>query len=83
MDAEFGRDGTCGAVTAALEARILGSAVALAGCTLPEGGPEESQARVRLRAARCLARLSAGLLAMNAAGRAAGTVGAPVREGGG
>jgi hypothetical protein len=86
VDAEFGRDGTCGAVTAALEARILGSAVALAGCTLPEGGAEESQARVRLRAARCLARLSAGLLAMNAAaavGDGGGPPGAAACPGGG
>ena len=65
VDAEFGRDATAEAVTAALEARILGSAVALAGCTLPEG--IEGQAQVRLRAARCLARLAAGLMAMNAA----------------
>jgi hypothetical protein len=67
VDVEFGRDATCEAVTAALEARILGSAVALAGCTLPEGAEGGGQAQVRLRAARCLARLSAGLLAMNAA----------------
>jgi hypothetical protein len=49
-------------------ARILGTAVTLAGCTLPEG--VDGQAAVRLRAARCLAKLSAGLMAMNAAGGA-------------
>ena len=65
VDREFGRDGSAGAVTAALEARILGTAVTLAGCTLPEG--VDGQAAVRLRAARCLAKLSAGLMAMNAA----------------
>ena len=53
-------------MTAALEARILGTAVTLAGCTLPEG--VDGQAAVRLRAARCLAKLSAGLMLMNAAG---------------
>lgn len=69
IDAEFGRDATCEAVTAALEARLLGTAITLAGCTLPEG--VEGQAAVRLRAARCLARLAAGLMTMNAAGMAA------------
>jgi hypothetical protein len=66
MDREFGRDAEAGAVVGALEARILGSAITLAGCTLPEG--VEGQPAVRLRAARVLARLAAGLLAMNAAG---------------
>jgi hypothetical protein len=66
VDREFGRDVPAGAVTAALESRILGTAIALAGCTLPEG--VDGQAAVRLRAARCLARLAAGLMAMNAAG---------------
>lgn len=66
VDAEFGRDATCAAVTGALEARLLGTAIQLAGCTPPEG--VQGQAVVRLRAARCLARLAAGLLAMNVAG---------------
>ncbi|MDO9706800.1 hypothetical protein [Paracraurococcus lichenis] len=66
VDAEFGRDATCEAVTGALEARLIGTAIQLAGCTLPEG--VQGQAVVRLRAARCLARLAAGLLAMNVAG---------------
>jgi hypothetical protein len=73
VDREFGRDGSAGAVTAALEARILGTAVTLAGCTLPEG--VDGQAAVRLRAARCLAKLSAGLMLMNAAGGGAAAVG--------
>ena len=66
VDREFGRDAAAGAVGGALEARILGTAVTLAGCTLPEG--VDGQAAVRLRAARCLAKLSAGLMLMNAAG---------------
>jgi hypothetical protein len=66
VDREFGRDAPAEAVTAALEARILGTAVTLAGCTLPEG--VDGQAAVRLRAARCLAKLSAGLMLMNVAG---------------
>jgi len=74
VDREFGRDAAAEAVTAALEARILGTAVTLAGCTLPEG--VDGQAAVRLRGARCLARLAAGLMAMNAAGGA--TAGLPV-----
>ncbi|MBD0272831.1 MAG: hypothetical protein ICV73_12985, partial [Acetobacteraceae bacterium] len=69
VDREFGRDAAAGAVGGALEARILGTALTLAGCTLPEG--VDGQAAVRLRAARCLAKLSAGLMAMNAAGGAA------------
>jgi hypothetical protein len=69
VDREFGRDATAEAVTAALEARVLGTALTLAGCTLPEGA--DGQAAVRLRAARCLAKLAAGLVAMNAAGGAA------------
>jgi len=72
VDREFGRDAPAEAVTAALEARVLGTAVTLAGCTLPEG--VDGQAAVRLRAARCLARLAAGLMAMNAAGGAASGV---------
>lgn len=75
IDREFGRDATPEAVTAALEARILGTAITLAGCTLPEG--VEGQAAVRLRAARCLARLAAGLMAMNAVGGAASGLAAP------
>jgi hypothetical protein len=67
VDREFGRDASAGAVTAALESRILGTALTLAGCTLPEA--LDGQAAVRLRAARCLAKLAAGLMAMNAAGR--------------
>jgi hypothetical protein len=66
VDGEFGRDVPAEAVTAALEARILGTAITLAGCTLPEG--MDGQAAVRLRAARCLTKLAAGLVAMNAAG---------------
>jgi hypothetical protein len=85
VDVEFGRDATCEAVAAALEARILGSAIALAGCTLPEG-VDCGQPQVRLRAARCLARLSAGLMAMNAAaaaGDGGGPPGAAASPGGG
>jgi hypothetical protein len=67
-DREFGQDARAEAITAALEARILGTAITLAGCTLPEG--QDGQAMVRLRAARCLTRLAAGLMAMNAAGSA-------------
>jgi len=85
VDGEFGRDVPAEAVTAALEARILGTAITLAGCTLPEG--MDGQAAVRLRAARCLTKLAAGLVAMNAAGGGAapGLVsaapgGAPGRE---
>jgi hypothetical protein len=66
VDREFGRDASAEILNAALEARILGTAITLAGCTLPEG--VDGQAAVRLRAARCLARLAAGLMAMNAAG---------------
>ena len=74
VDGELGRDASAEAVTSALEARILGTAITLAGCTLPEG--VDGQAAVRLRAARCLAKLSAGLVAMNAAGGTAATSGA-------
>jgi hypothetical protein len=65
IDQEYGRDASAEPVTAALEARILGTAITLAGCTLPEG--MDGQMAVRLRAARCLAKLAAGLMAMNAA----------------
>jgi hypothetical protein len=68
VDAEFGRDAEPGAPVGALEARILGTAITLAGCTLPEGAG--SQAAVRQRAARWLVRLAAGLVALNAAGAA-------------
>jgi hypothetical protein len=68
LDAEFGRDADATTLTGALEARILGSAITLAGCTLPEG--VEGQAAVRLRAARSLVRLAAGLVALNAVGGA-------------
>jgi hypothetical protein len=67
IDLAFGRNATVETVTAALEARILGAAITLAGCTLPEG--VDGQVAVRLRAARCLTRLAAGLLVLNAAGR--------------
>jgi hypothetical protein len=72
VDRRFGRDAVADDVIAALEARLLGTAITLAGCTLPEG--VEGQAAVRLRAARCLARLAAGLLAMDA------TAAAPIRD---
>ena len=81
VDREFGRDASADAVAAALEARILGTAVTLAGCTLPEG--VDGQAAVRLRAARCLAKLSAGLMAMNAASGAAPGLPAAVPGGAG
>jgi hypothetical protein len=66
VDAAFGQDASPEAIIAALEARIVGTSITLAGCTLPEGVSE--QAAVRLRAARYLTRLAAGLLVMNAAG---------------
>lgn len=66
IDREFARAADAGAITSALEARILGTAITLAGCTLPEGS--DGQPAVRLRAARALVRLAAGLMAMNAAG---------------
>ena len=50
VDREFGRDADADAVTGALEARILGTAITLAGCTLPDG--VQGQGAVRLRAAR-------------------------------
>lgn len=65
IDEEFGRDASPEVLAGAMEARILGTAITLAGCTLPEGAA--GQAEVRLRAARCLAKLSAGLLALNVA----------------
>jgi hypothetical protein len=68
IDREFARDATPEAITGALEARILGTAITLAGCTLPEG--VDGQHAVRLRAARVLARLATGLMAMNASGSA-------------
>ncbi|WP_137178152.1 hypothetical protein [Roseomonas sp. AR75] len=66
LDSEFGRAADAATLTAALEARILGAAITLAGCTLPEG--VEGQAAIRLRAARSLVRLAAGLVALNAVG---------------
>jgi hypothetical protein len=66
LDAEFGRSADPAKLTGALEARILGSAITLAGCTLPDG--VEGQSAVRLRAARSLVRLAAGLVALNAVG---------------
>ncbi len=80
VDGEFGRDASAEAMTAALEARILGTAITLAGCTLREG--VDGQAAVRLRAARCLTKLAAGLMAMNAAGSGA-TPGLPAAAPGG
>ena len=75
IDAEFGRGAEGEVLAAALEARIVGTAITLAGCTLPEAaGPQGAgagdQAAVRLRAARYLTRLAAGLMTMNAAGPA-------------
>jgi|GEM_PF-2650544 len=80
VDREFGRESPPEAMEAALEARVLGSAITLAGCTLPEGAPGEGrpgQDAVRLRAARRLVRLAAGLVAMNAAGGAGVSEGPP------
>ncbi|MBL6077107.1 hypothetical protein JMJ56_03750 [Belnapia sp. T18] len=71
IDRRFGREAVAEDVTAALEARLLGTAITLAGCTLPEG--VDGQAAVRLRAARCFARLAAGLLAMDATGTMPGS----------
>jgi hypothetical protein len=76
VDAAFGRDATAEAVTAILEARILGTSITLAGCTLPEN--VDGQKEVRLRAARCLTKLAAGLLVMNAA--EAGAAGLPADQ---
>ena len=64
LDQELGRDASAEALTAALEARIVGTAITLAGCTLPVG--LDGQVAVRARAARYLARLAVGLLAINA-----------------
>ncbi|MBB5694704.1 hypothetical protein [Muricoccus pecuniae] len=72
IDREFGRDASGEAVIAALEARLLGTALTLAGCTLPEGS--DGQGAVRLRAARCLTSLATGLLLMNIAGAAPDSV---------
>jgi hypothetical protein len=66
VDGAYGADTAAEDVVGALEARILGTAITLAGCTLPEGA--SGQQAVRLRAARCLARLATGLMAMNVAG---------------
>ncbi len=77
VDAAFGRDAPPEAVVAALEARLLGTAITLAGITMPEG--MEGQEAVRLNAARSLLRLAAGLVAMNAAapGAPGATLAAP------
>ena len=64
LDQELGRDASASSLTAALEARIVGTSITLAGCTLPPG--LDGQAAVRARAARYLARLAVGLLAINA-----------------
>lgn len=64
LDQELGRNASAAALTATLEARIVGTAITLAGCTLPTS--LDGQAAVRARAARCLARLAVGLLAINA-----------------
>ena len=64
LDQELGREASAASLTAALEARIVGTAITLAGCTLPPG--LDGQAAVRARAARYLARLAVGLLAINA-----------------
>jgi hypothetical protein len=77
IDREFARDATPEAITGALEARILGTAITLAGCTLPEG--VDGQHAVRLRAARVLARLATGLMAMNASGSATSGLPQPPR----
>ncbi|WP_338664248.1 hypothetical protein VQH23_03585 [Pararoseomonas sp. SCSIO 73927] len=79
VDTEFPREAAPEALAAALEARIVGSAITLAGCTLPEDAPKgaASQAAVRLRAARYLTRLAAGLLTMNATESTLGTTPEP------
>lgn len=64
LDHELGRDATAAMQIAALEARIAGTAIMLAGCTLPEA--HDGQAAVRVHAARYLVRIAAGLLAINA-----------------
>lgn len=64
LDRELGRDASAAGLSAALEARIVGTGITLAGCTLPAG--LDGQAAVRARAARYLARLAVGLLAVNA-----------------
>ena len=67
-DGEFRKTRSSDDAIAALEARIVGTAITLAGCTL--SNDEDGQEAVRVRAARYLARLSAGLLVMNQAIRA-------------
>ena len=64
LDRELGRDASVELQIGALEARITGTAIMLAGCTLPVS--LDGQAAVRTRAARYLARLAVGLLAVNA-----------------
>lgn len=70
LDRELGRDATADMQIASLEARIAGTAIMLAGCTLPAA--LDGQGAVRLRAARYLARIAAGLLAINAVDAAGG-----------
>ncbi len=70
LDRELGRDASIELQIGALEARITGTAIMLAGCTLPVS--LDGQAAVRARAARYLARLAVGLLAINAVEQAAG-----------
>ena len=67
VDDEFRKGQSSDDLIAALEARIVGTAITLAGCTLSNS--EDGQEAVRVRAARYLARLSAGLLVMNQASR--------------
>ena len=74
-DEEFRKTRSSDGPIAALEARIVGTAITLAGCTLQDG--EDGQEAVRVRAARYLARLSAGLLVMNQALRARPGAGQP------
>lgn len=64
-DHVYAKAKSCDEAIAALEARIVGTAITLAGCTLLED--QDDQQAVRMRAARYLARLSAGLLLMNKA----------------
>lgn len=75
VDKAFRKTRSSDDAIAALEARIVGAAITLAGCTLQDG--EDGQEAVRMRAARYLARLSAGLLLMNQALRASPGAGRP------
>ena len=64
LDQEHATNTSVEALESALEARIAGTAIMLAGCTLPV--ELDGQAAVRARAARYLARIAVGLLAINA-----------------